>query len=103
VAQSVVDLTARAADLRNKIQSAFDMGGADGARDLATYRQALADTEAQLHSASQTLLSGVPAPMQQRNAQAVAPELNWDDATQRTAADPMAYFATENLGSALRD
>jgi len=103
VAQSVADLTARAAGLRNKIQSAFDTGGAAGARDLATYRQALADTEAQFHSASQTLLSGVPAPMQQRIAQAVAPDLDWDNARQKNAADPMAYFATENLGSALRD
>jgi hypothetical protein len=106
VAQSVTDLTARAADLRNKIQSAFDTGGADGARDLATYRAAVADTESLLQTASQTLLNRVPAAMQQRIAQGVAPKLDWaaltqsrDDGTQ----DPMTYFAHENLGSALRD
>jgi hypothetical protein len=103
VAQSVSDLTARAADLRNKIQTAFNIGGADGARDLATYRQALADTESQLHSATQSLLGRVPALMQQRIVRAVAPDLDWNEPTQKNSQDPMAYFATENLGSALRD
>jgi hypothetical protein len=103
VAQSVADLTARATNLRTKIQTAFDTGGADGAKDLATYRAALADTEGQLHAATQTLLNRVPAVMQQRIAKAVAPDLDWDDATQQNPQDPMAHFATENLGSALRD
>jgi hypothetical protein len=103
LAQSVADLTARAADLRTKIQSAFDTGGADGAKDLATYRAALADTESELHAATQTLVNRVPAVIQQRIVKAVAPDLDWDAATQQSTQDPMAHFATENLGSALRD
>ena len=103
VAQSVVDLTARAAGLRDKIQSAFDAGGAEGAKDLATHREALADTESQLHAATQTLLNRVPAVMQARIAKAAAPDLDWNAARLRNAQDPMAHFATENLGSALRD
>src|SRR5580698_993396 len=47
-AQSVVDLTARAADLRNKIQTAFDTGGADGLKDLAAHREALDAAESGL-------------------------------------------------------
>jgi len=103
VEQSIADLNARAADLRNKIQSAFDTGGADGARDLATCRAALADTESQLHDATQTLVNRVPAVLQQRIVKAVAPDLDWDSVTQKNAHDPIAHFATENLGSALRD
>jgi hypothetical protein len=103
VAQGVAALTAKAADLRTKIQTAFDTGGADGVQDLATYRAALPDTESQLHAATQTLMNRVPAVMQQQIVKAVAPDLDWDAATLRNAQDPMAHFATENLGSALRD
>jgi hypothetical protein len=103
VAQSVTDLTAKAADLRTRIQTAFNTGGADGVKDLATYRAALADTESQLHAATQTLINPVPAVMQQHIVKAVAPNLDWDAAALRNAQDPIAHFATENLGSALRD
>jgi hypothetical protein len=103
VALSVADLTAKASDLRTRIQSAFDTGGSDGVKELATYRAALADTESHLHAATQTLVNRVPAVMQQRIVKAVAPNLDWDATTLLNAQDPMAHFATENLGSALRD
>ena len=41
--------------------------------------------------------------MQARIAKAAAPNLDWNAARLRNAQDPMTHFATENLGSALRD
>jgi hypothetical protein len=102
LAQSIVDLHSQAGDLRNKIQTAFNTGGAQGASDLAAHRTALDETESQLHGATQDLVNRVPTAAQARIAKVAAPDLDWNAASQANAQDPMTHFATENLGAKLR-
>jgi len=71
--------------------------------DLATHQQALADTEDQLHQASQQMQARVPDAFQDRLYKAVAPDVDRQAAQAKSAESPTAHFAMQELGDGMRD
>lgn len=102
-AQNILDLNAKAADLRTKIDSVHANPGPISANDLATHGQALSDTEDQLHQATKAMMDRVSPDAQAKIAKMVAPDVDWDAAKAKAAESPTAHFAQQELGDAMRD